>query len=59
MATRRNKIKRVIFNFLRLKHAHRKAGRDVLIIVLPPAAGLTKEEIQKELDKFFDKKQHE
>lgn len=56
MATRRNKTKRVIFNFLRLKHVHRKAGRDVLIIVLPPAAGLTKEEIQKELDKFLDKK---
>lgn len=56
MATRRNKIKRAIFNFIRLKRAHHKAGRDVLIIALPGAANLKNEEIQKELGNFLDGK---
>ena len=53
MATHRNKTKRAIFNFLRLKHAHRRAGRDILIIALPRAANLKNEEVQKELGEFF------
>lgn len=52
-AVSRNKIKRTIFNFIRLKKKHKQAGNDVLIIVLPQASGLTKLEIEKELEKIL------
>lgn len=49
-AVKRNKIKRIIFDFIRLEKLHKSAGRDVLIIVLPSANKLTKTEIEKELE---------
>ncbi len=58
LATRRNKIKRAVFNFIRLGKAHLKAGKDVLIIALPQAANLKDEDIQKELNEFLNNKQH-
>ncbi len=50
-AVKRNKIKRTIFNFIRLKKLHELPGKDVLIIVLPSASKLIKSEIKKELKK--------
>ena len=59
-AVKRNKIKRVIFNFIRLNKLHFKspqqnkfatgqAGTDFLIIISPKANQLTKNETQEEL----------
>ncbi len=48
-AVARNKIKRTIFNFIRLKKLHLNSSRDILIIVLPLANQLTKKEIQEQL----------
>lgn len=50
-AVKRNKIKKTIFNFIRLEKLYELAGKDVLIIVLPQASRLTKLEIKKELEK--------
>ena len=52
-AVKRNKIKRTIFNFIRLKKLHELAGKDILIIVLPSINKLTKPEIEKELKKIL------
>lgn len=49
-AVKRNKIKRMIFNFIRLKKFHELVGKDILIIALPPTSKLTKPEIEKELE---------
>jgi ribonuclease P protein component len=59
-AAKRNKIKRVIFNFIRLNKLHLKApgqnkfatgqtGKDILIIVSPEIAPLAKNEIEEKL----------
>ena len=48
-AVKRNKIKRIIFDFIRLSKLHEFANKDVLIIVSPKTAELKKEEIEKEL----------
>jgi ribonuclease P protein component len=52
-AVRRNKIKRTIFNFIRLKKFHELAGKDILIIVSPAASKLIKSGIEKELKKIL------
>lgn len=52
-AVRRNKIKRAIFDFIRLAKLHEVANKDVLIIVSPKTAELKKEEIEKELTKLL------
>lgn len=52
-AAKRNKIKRIIFNFIRTGKIHQLPGRDVLIIVLPPVGGLEKSEIEKKLEFSF------
>ena len=52
-AVKRNKIKRIIFDFIRLNKLYEITGNDVVINVLPPAAKLKKEEIEKELTKLL------
>ncbi len=52
-AVKRNKIKRTIFNFIRLNKIHELSDKDVLIVVLPPASKLIKLEIEKELQKIL------
>ncbi len=42
----RNKIKRIIFDFIRLEKLHLLAGKDILLTVLPPAAKLNKKELE-------------
>ncbi len=46
----RNRIKRIIFNFIRLNNFHKLPGKDFLIIVLAPTNQLTKTIIEKELN---------
>ena len=56
-AVNRNKIKRTIFDFIRLgklREISGKIGKDVLIIVLPKTAKLEKKEIEKELGEIID-----
>lgn len=53
-AVKRNKIKRAIFNFIRLNKYHESPGKDVLIIVLPAISRLTSKEIKEELKKIYD-----
>lgn len=48
-AVKRNKIKRIIFDFIRLKKLHEVSSKDVLIIISPKTAELKKEEIEREL----------
>lgn len=49
----RNRIRRTIFNFIRLNKFQEIAGNDVLIIVLPPAAKLTRQEIENNISKLI------
>lgn len=53
-ATRRNEIKRIIMNFLRLRKFHQKPGYDVLIICLSQVNQLGKNQIEKELINLLD-----
>ncbi len=53
-AAGRNKIKRIIFDFVRLKKLHLFLNQDVLITVLPAVAQLTKLEIEKELKNILN-----
>src|SRR3989344_8137003 len=53
LAVSRNKIKRIIFDFIRLNKLYEIVGSDIAINVLPPAAKLKKEEIEKELTKLL------
>ncbi len=48
-ATKRNQIKRIIFNFIKVNKIHLQPGRDILITVLPKADSLDKKEIEKNL----------
>lgn len=52
-AVKRNKIKRTIFDFIRLNKFYGGIGKDFLIIVLPKTAKLEKKEIEKELGKLI------
>jgi len=52
-AVRRNKIKRAIFNFIRLNKYHELPGKDVLIIVSPAVSRLTGKEIKEEIKKIL------
>ncbi len=54
-AVRRNKIKRIIFDFIRFKEYYLKAGKDVLVIVSPQVSKLTKIEIEGELENMLIK----
>lgn len=51
-AVRRNYIKRIIFDFIRIEKLYENTGNDYLIIVLSLVDKLTKEGIKEEL-KFF------
>ncbi|MBI5401262.1 ribonuclease P protein component [Candidatus Wolfebacteria bacterium] len=51
----RNKIKRTIFDFLRIEKLHIPAGKDVLLTVLPPAAKLNKKELEEGLENVIIK----
>lgn len=46
----RNKIKRIIFDFLRKKHFQEFPGKDILIIIYPDAAKLEKEKLEEKLE---------
>ena len=48
-AVKRNKKKRIIFNFIRLEKLNKISGKDILIIISPKTAELKKEEIEKKL----------
>lgn len=52
-SVKRNKIKRIIFDFIRTKEYHLKAGEDALMIVSPFVNKLTKKELEKELEKYY------
>jgi len=52
-AVKRNQLKRIIFDFIRLKKLYEIPGKDFLIIVSPPINKLTKTEIEKELRKIL------
>src|SRR3989338_9129385 len=52
-AVKRNKIKRTIFDFIRLQRLYEIAGRDAVVNVLPSVAKLKKEEIEKELTQLL------
>jgi len=49
-ATQRNRLKRIIFNFIRLNNFHLRPGKDFLITVLPVAGQSVKTDIEKELN---------
>jgi ribonuclease P protein component len=52
-AVKRNYLKRVIFDLVRLEKLYEIPGKDFLITVLPPITKLTKTEIEKELRKIL------
>lgn len=52
-AVKRNRIKRTIFDFIRLNKFHEVGETDMLIIVLPKTAQLLKEKIESELKKIL------
>jgi len=52
-AVRRNQIKRIIFDFIRLNKLYGVAGKDILIICRPVLDQLIKTKIQQELSKIF------
>lgn len=43
--SKRNFIRRVIFNWIRNSNLHLVPGKDVMIVVLPPVKSLVKDEI--------------
>ena len=49
-ATQRNRLKRIIFNFIRLSSFHLKPAKDFLIITLPIINQSAKADIEKELN---------
>ena len=53
LAVGRNKIKRIIFDFIRFKKLNKISGKDILIIISPKTAELKKEGIEKELTKLL------
>lgn len=53
-AVKRNKIKRIIYDFIRLNKLYEKGGKDVVITVLPATAKLNKNEIEKEIKRLTE-----
>lgn len=49
-AFRRNYLKRIIFDFIRLNNFHLRPGKDFLIIVSPVAGESAKADVEKELN---------
>ena len=49
-ATQRNRLKRTIFNFIRLNNFHLRPGKDFLIIALPVVSKSAKADTEKELN---------
>ena len=47
-------MKRIIFNFVRLKKLNRNPGYDFLIIARPRAFAAKKQEVETELNKFLN-----
>ncbi|MBN2197870.1 ribonuclease P protein component [Candidatus Wolfebacteria bacterium] len=52
-AVRRNYIKRIILDFIRIEKLYEIIGKDYLIIVLPSISKFKKSEIEKELKKIL------
>lgn len=48
-AVKRNKLKRIIFNFVRLNKFFEIAGKDFLLVALMGASSQKKEQIEKDL----------
>lgn len=48
-AVKRNRIKRIIYDFIRINKLNEVGGKDVAITVLSPTAKLDRNEIEKEL----------
>lgn len=53
-AVKRNRIKRIIFDFIRLNKLNETPNNDVAITVLPLTVKLTKEEIEKEISSILN-----
>lgn len=53
-AVKRNRIKRIIYDFIRLNKFYEIGGRDVVITVLPATAELERSEIEKEIIKLLN-----
>lgn len=49
-AVKRNRIKRIIYDFIRLNKLNEIGGKDVVITVLPATAKLERNEIEKQLN---------
>ncbi len=52
-AVKRNRIKRIIFDFVRINKLNEFGGKDTVITVLPPAVKLDKIEMEKELSRLL------
>ena len=52
-AVKRNKVKRIVFNYVRINKLHLVPGYDFVLIALPSAARVSKKEIEAELAKKF------
>lgn len=52
-AVKRNKIKRIIYDFIRLNNLYKVGGRDVVITVLSATAKLERSEIEKQLNSLL------
>ncbi len=52
-ATQRNRLKRMIFNFIRLNKINQLSSKDVLIITQLLASQAKKEEVKKELNSLI------
>lgn len=53
-AVKRNKIKRTIFDFIRLNKLYEISGNDVVITILSSVSKLNKEEIKKEISSILN-----
>lgn len=52
-ATQRNRLKRIIFNFIRLNNLNLRPGKDFLMITLPIISQSAKADIEKELNSLL------
>ncbi len=52
-AVKRNRLKRIFFNFIRLNRFQRILGKDILLIILSSVGELTKSQIENELLSFI------
>lgn len=53
-AVKRNRIKRIIYDFVRLNKLNEIGGKDVVITALPPVEKLERSEIEKEIFKLLN-----